>query len=109
MTKKIGFHLEQNDPTVDKKPSSSDNPLSDILGASKSKTIEMISMLYSPTGLPESSEFVTSTDIICKLEDIIHISKSTLSAVLTELGFAIKFLDGSPFWKVFLKQPDDDY
>ncbi len=65
--------------------------------------IKYISENYSALGSSESVDYITSGDIVRELSEMITVSISTVSGLMAAAKFETVFLDGKPYWKVFLK------
>lgn len=105
MAKKIGFRIDDPDENA---PQEKSSPLEDVFGVSKIKTVAIICRMFSPNGISEDLELLSSTDIICQLSDLLSINKSTLYTVMSDLGFQLKFIEGVPLWKVYPIQEAED-
>ena len=109
MKKRIGFSLDSDSQPSSDQDGGGGGFLEDAIGVSLARTCSVLSLLFASEGPAGSAEFLTTVDIMCKVEDMVPVSKSALYKAMESLGFSIKLIGGYPHWMVFpLYQVDGD-
>ena len=89
--RKIGFGAYNDDD--DQEEQSSDKTIEQL------KTF--IQQLYKPDGITEQKEFRTNLELKDELSEVIEASAKDISTALSELGYELKFIEGSPNWVMY--------
>lgn len=56
---------------------------------------------FSPLGV--EPEYITSADIVRDLSEMASLSIADITQLMDKARFKIKFIEGKPFWIVYLK------
>jgi len=71
----------------------------------KDKDVEalktLIQSIYSPDGITEQKEFKTTAELIYELREMIPATGREMRTALSEMGFEIKYIDGTPMWVMY--------
>ncbi len=64
---------------------------------------------YKVVGTSAEKEFRTSFELIHELSEYMTIDAVDLNTVLTELGYATKFIEGVPYWVMYMPIDNENY
>ena len=95
--KKIGFTAGNED--TEEKRDFIDQMLEDRKQAIK----QFIEANYRSTGNVDEKEFKSSMELEYEMQEMTEASINTINSVMNELGFQVQFLEGKPYWVVYLK------
>jgi hypothetical protein len=68
---------------------------------------KMISAKYDSLGDQCNTEFRTTAELRYEFREITDFSDSMINEAMSELGYQIQFLEGKPYWKLYLKFETD--
>lgn len=95
MSKKIGFYIPDEDESKPEQPDSS------VIILRK-----FIEFIYSPSGSVEQKEFRSALELQYELRESVEVSVNELNDVLTDMGYQLEFIEGSPHWVMYQKTPN---
>lgn len=90
MSKKIGFHISDEEESKPEQPDSS------VIILRK-----FIESIYSPRGSTEQKEFRTAMELQYELRESVEVSITALNEVLTAMGYELEFIEGLPHWVMY--------